>query len=527
MPIYPKKPEGMPPPGASHAPEPNWGAPAQADPRIQAMEDLKRQYAELEAGLPGAMPQRTPSVTPEQMSLALSRIEAGANMPYPALPPAQQMPLGDRTAHAFASMNPGYFQGVTLPHMQMNSPYLRPITEYSHALDARDAEMQAGKQLFDAYQQAQTHDAYQRQVDIQGRASMINEAQAKLSLAQAGYTLDQAIIGEEEVAIAWPSIMGSLVALDEQLSPIIDKMKTGRMDQQKLGAWMEAQINAGRQIADQVDEGILSPRQAAPMLRQILGAMDQAWVGRPDRGVTGNQQMRDEKILRDLWFKDKVVTDFASVIMPNADIIRAAVEDYRETGHGAVNMEAAITAFKKILDPGSVVRESEYQRTPEDMAIINRLRGKLGQAQFGGPGLTIFEMDKLYDFANEVLYNRGIYLGKHAAWLRGQAAYHNLPPENIVPAYWDDYLTLPSARHDNAIIGGAAGKDALVQALVADGTVVDDNSTPPPKRTAPEATAAPEQDWDNPIGDAINYFFGGNAKPPPPDDEFIDLTQED
>lgn len=51
--------------------------------------------------------------------------------------------------------------------------------------------------------------------------------------------------------------------------------------------------------------------------------------------------------------------------------------------------QALITIYNKMLDPSSVVRESEYARTPSDLSLLERVKGA-GAKQFfsGGAGLT-------------------------------------------------------------------------------------------------------------------------------------------
>lgn len=50
--------------------------------------------------------------------------------------------------------------------------------------------------------------------------------------------------------------------------------------------------------------------------------------------------------------------------------------------------QALISIFNKINDPGSVIRESEYARTPEGLALSNRIQGSLEKIRAGGAGLT-------------------------------------------------------------------------------------------------------------------------------------------
>ena len=50
--------------------------------------------------------------------------------------------------------------------------------------------------------------------------------------------------------------------------------------------------------------------------------------------------------------------------------------------------QGIITLFNKITDPQSVVRESEYARTPENAPVVNRIIGAWQKLQQGGAGIT-------------------------------------------------------------------------------------------------------------------------------------------
>lgn len=57
--------------------------------------------------------------------------------------------------------------------------------------------------------------------------------------------------------------------------------------------------------------------------------------------------------------------------------------------------QALISIYNKINDPGSVVRESEYARTPEGMAVLNRIVGQYEKYKQGGTGLSDVERNQL------------------------------------------------------------------------------------------------------------------------------------
>lgn len=67
---------------------------------------------------------------------------------------------------------------------------------------------------------------------------------------------------------------------------------------------------------------------------------------------------------------------------------RAALAESLKSGSNNTPVDqTVITTFNKILDPTSVVRESEYARTPQDMAVLNRLKGSMEKIAKGGAGL--------------------------------------------------------------------------------------------------------------------------------------------
>lgn len=69
--------------------------------------------------------------------------------------------------------------------------------------------------------------------------------------------------------------------------------------------------------------------------------------------------------------------------------------------------QALIQMFNKILDPQSVVREAEYDRTPETLSLWNRTIGNLQRYAKGGAGLTDADRAMLVNTAKIVANSRG------------------------------------------------------------------------------------------------------------------------
>jgi len=77
--------------------------------------------------------------------------------------------------------------------------------------------------------------------------------------------------------------------------------------------------------------------------------------------------------------------------------------DYKKNGSKGSRVsldQALITLYNKILDPTSVVRESEYARTETGQAKMEQLKGMYAKFKQGGTGLTDREREALIKSAN-------------------------------------------------------------------------------------------------------------------------------
>lgn len=103
--------------------------------------------------------------------------------------------------------------------------------------------------------------------------------------------------------------------------------------------------------------------------------------------VQGNRDRSAEFNLRKEFISLPEVKDFPTIESNS----RRAVAALNATGSKLAVDQALITVFNKMIDPTSVVRESEYARTPGDMAVLSRIKGKWGKIQEGGAGLPTEE----------------------------------------------------------------------------------------------------------------------------------------
>lgn len=66
------------------------------------------------------------------------------------------------------------------------------------------------------------------------------------------------------------------------------------------------------------------------------------------------------------------------------NVMDKAYEESKKSGNFVAIDQALITLYNKMTDPNSVVRESEYVRTPQDMAAMNRVKAAVARVAKGG-----------------------------------------------------------------------------------------------------------------------------------------------
>lgn len=70
-------------------------------------------------------------------------------------------------------------------------------------------------------------------------------------------------------------------------------------------------------------------------------------------------------------------------------------------GDMASGAQTILVTFQKILDPPSVVRESEYMRSAAGQSLLNRVKGWIEQLRKGGAGIALPELEKFGNLAKE------------------------------------------------------------------------------------------------------------------------------
>lgn len=107
--------------------------------------------------------------------------------------------------------------------------------------------------------------------------------------------------------------------------------------------------------------------------------------------IFSEPKAEDEAGLRKEFLANEVVKDFTD-IAPQYQRIQSAMDEAKTSKNFTAVDQTLVNTFNRILDPKSVVRESEYARTSEDQSVLDYLKGKYdprtGRLVLGGAGLT-------------------------------------------------------------------------------------------------------------------------------------------
>jgi hypothetical protein len=178
-------------------------------------------------------------------------------------------------------------------------------------------------------------------------------------------------------------------------------------------------------------------------------------------GDNNKEQMQEDKQLfdmagklRDDFRKSQVFKDFQEVRRAGTNITSAYNRSISADAKDRLaSDQALVISFNKMLDPGSVVRESEYARTPEGQAAIQNFLGRATQLFKGGVGLTDQGRQEIKMMADELLKNAGSSAQKEADIYGNMADRFNIPRDMIFSDEEFKFDSLP--LHDRSVGNGS------------------------------------------------------------------------
>ena len=159
--------------------------------------------------------------------------------------------------------------------------------------------------------------------------------------------------------------------------------------------------------------------------------------------VTEDRLRRSEgTALRKEFFDQQVVKYFLNM-KDKLGPIKAAMEVAGTTKNFIAVDQTLINMYNKMMDPPSVVRESEFSRSSESQSLYNKLVGKFGKQLQGGTTLTSEDRNEIFTMAKRFYDSaRNPYNDQ----LRNYRGY--LVNAGLDPAQYLKDVVAPSAVHE-------------------------------------------------------------------------------
>jgi hypothetical protein len=141
--------------------------------------------------------------------------------------------------------------------------------------------------------------------------------------------------------------------------------------------------------------------------------------------------------LRKEFNSNKIVQDTGKVSSAVSRMSVAWDEYQKNPDRKSLNAldQALVITFNKMLDPGSVVRESEFARTPQGQALLARLEGYKDKIGKGGVGLTDDSRRDIVEVANQLLQGQMKEYDKVKSQFTNEANIYGYDPNRIITTY--------------------------------------------------------------------------------------------
>lgn len=93
--------------------------------------------------------------------------------------------------------------------------------------------------------------------------------------------------------------------------------------------------------------------------------------------------------------------------------------------------QAVLVTFQKILDPLSVVRESEYERSASGLGLMQRIQGAYEKLKAGGAGVPVEDLQQMVETADQFLQGMNDWNELERERITSTATDYGLNPERV------------------------------------------------------------------------------------------------
>ena len=151
--------------------------------------------------------------------------------------------------------------------------------------------------------------------------------------------------------------------------------------------------------------------------------------------LTGVKKIETERQLSKTW---RSATKVSREARRQIGIINTSFDEAIRAMDTGESLNAAsqgvLVSFQKLLDPTSVVRESEYARSASGLALLDRMNGFATKLRLGGAGLTAENLREFADLGTKYLANDIEFQNIETALVKRQAEAWGLDLTTILPA---------------------------------------------------------------------------------------------
>lgn len=150
--------------------------------------------------------------------------------------------------------------------------------------------------------------------------------------------------------------------------------------------------------------------EAARSRFTAAGREPQSQGGR-DPLLTPNEALRTTRSLRNDFIRE---TSSAREAVRQLELMKSSLQAVK-AGAAAPGSQGVLVTFQKILDPTSVVRESEYARSASGLSLLSRLEGSWMRIKEGGAGVPVSELENFVALAEQFARNQARFAGEAKA----------------------------------------------------------------------------------------------------------------
>lgn len=164
------------------------------------------------------------------------------------------------------------------------------------------------------------------------------------------------------------------------------------------------------------------------------------------RPLTPTQKLTQTRMLKQELEKSKSVQEFKTIRRQVTNVNKALADVKNQLTRG-IKQEVAIVSFQKILDPISVVRESEFARTVQGQGFLQRIDTAINRALKGG-FVTGETVESIQSLVNDLAANAQKFANAEVNSRRELGSSFGLDPDLIGKPFIDfeepDSATVPN-----------------------------------------------------------------------------------